>query len=99
MTDNQNVTEEQQSELNECAYNFSSAKSTSSKLMKFYELSQSTKSTMDSKIYAATGIKYNQKKLIISFIITLVRDFALAYTVRGSLKLIPKFLKMLQSLK
>ena len=66
---------------------------------KFYELAQSTKSSLNSTVYAVTGIKLNQKKLIISFVITLIKDFALAYSVRGSLKLIPKLLKMLQILK
>lgn len=66
---------------------------------KFYQLAQRTRASINSSIYAATGIKLDQKKLIISFLITLVRDFAMAYTVRGSLKLIPKLLKMLQILK
>lgn len=68
-------------------------------LKKIYLLAAKTRSSINSGIYAATGIKLNQKKLVISFIITLVRDFALAYSVRGSLKLIPKLLKMVQILK
>lgn len=71
----------------------------SSLKIKFYELAQSTKSSLNSKVYAATGIKLDQKKLIISFVCTLIKDFALAYSVRGSLKLIPKLLKMIQSLR
>lgn len=68
-------------------------------LNKIYLLSKLTRSSINSGIYAATGIKLDQKKLVISFIITLIKDFALAYSVRGSLKLIPKLLKMLQVLK
>ena len=68
-------------------------------LNKIYQLARLTRSSINSGIYAVTGIKLDQKKLVISFIFTLVKDFALAYTVRGSLKLIPKLLKMLQILK
>jgi hypothetical protein len=68
-------------------------------LNKIYQLAKLARSSINSGIYAATGIKLDQKKLVISFIITLVKDFALAYSVRGSLKLIPKLLKMLQFLK
>jgi len=77
----------------------SSFKDDGGSLNKFYQLAKLTRSSINSGIYAATGIKLDQKKLVISFIITLVKDFALAYSVRGSLKLIPKLLKMLQILK
>jgi hypothetical protein len=68
-------------------------------LNKIYQLAKFARSSINSGIYAATGIKLDQKKLVISFIITLVKDFSLAYSVRGCLKLIPKLLKMLQILK
>lgn len=68
-------------------------------LNKIYQLTKLTRSSINSGIYAATGIKLDQKKLVISFIITLIKDFALAYSVRGSLKVIPKLLKMLQIFK
>ena len=77
----------------------SSFKDDGGSLNKFYQLAKLTRSSINSGIYAATGIQLDQKKLVISFIITLVKDFALAYSVRGSLKLIPKLLKMLQILK
>lgn len=70
-----------------------------SRLNKFYKLAQLTKSSINSTIYAATGIKLDQKKLIVSFLLTLIKDFVLAYSVRASLKLIPRLLKMLQNLK
>ena len=68
-------------------------------LSQIYQLSQLTKSSLSSKIYAVTGIQLDQKKLIVSFLFTLIKDFSLAYTVRASLKLIPKLLKMIQLLK
>lgn len=77
--------------------NYSS--SSQSGLNKIYQLAELTKSSINSTIYAATGIKLNQKKLVISFIFTLIKDFILAYSVRASLKLIPKLLKMIQILK
>lgn len=70
-----------------------------SRLAKFYQLAQLTKSSINSTIYAATGIKLDQKKLIVSFLFTLIKDFILAYSARASLKLITKLLKMLQNLK
>lgn len=73
--------------------------STPSTLAKLYNLASSTSSSLNSTLYAVTGLKLKQKRLLVSFIFTLVKDFALAYSVRGSLKLIPKLLKMLQILK
>lgn len=69
------------------------------KLNAFYKLAHSTKSSINSSFYAVTGIKLDQKKLVVSFIFTLLKDFALAYTARASIKLIPKLIKMLQSFK
>lgn len=93
MRDNDNCSRPEEAEANSPPTFPSSLK------LKFYELAQSTRSSLNSKVYAATGLKLNQKRLIISFVCTLIRDFALAYSVRGSLKLIPKLLKMLQALK
>lgn len=76
-----------------------SPKSHKSTLSKLYNLASSTTSSLNSTLYAATGLKLKQKRLLVGFIFTLVKDFALAYSVRGSLKLIPKLLKMIQILK
>lgn len=70
-----------------------------SKLKVFYQLAHTTKSSINSSFYAVTGIKLDQKKLVISFIFTLIKDFTLAYTARAALKLIPRLVKMLQNLK
>ena len=75
------------------------SKITTTKLTVFYQLAHRTKSSIHSNFYAATGIKLDQKKLIVSFIFTLLKDFALAYTARAGIKLIPRLIKMLQSLK
>lgn len=72
---------------------------TATKLTVFYQLAHRTKSSINSNFYAATGIKLDQKKLVISFIFTLLKDFGLAYTARAGIKLIPRLVKMLQSLK
>jgi hypothetical protein len=68
-------------------------------LQKIYQMGKSVNSSINTGIYAATGIQLNQKRLVVSFIFTLIKDFSLAYTVRGSLKCIPKLLKMMQLLK
>lgn len=59
--------------------------------LKFYELA---KSSISSRIYSVTGFKISQKRLILSFIVTLLRDFVMAFSVRGGIKLIPKLLKI-----
>lgn len=80
--------------------NNTSTNENSGKLAQFYKLTKSLNSSINSGIYSVTGINLNQKKLIISFLMTLIGDFGLAYGVRGSLKLIPKLLvKMIQNLR
>ena len=97
--DKETLEEQNEAEEEEILLSPQSTQQSNSTFLKFYQLAQSTKSSLNSTVYAVTGIKLNQKRLIVSFIITLIRDFALAYSVRGSLKLIPKLLKMLQTLK